>query len=43
MWDGDESETAVECIFRERSETETESDSRLSVDAVRPKSSVVLR
>lgn len=37
VWDGDERETAVECIFRERRETKTESDSRLSVDAVRPK------
>lgn len=38
MWDGDERETAVECISRERRKTETESDSRRSA---RPKSPVI--
>lgn len=44
VWDGAEGETAVECIFRERErrKTETESDSRLSVDIVRPESPVIV-
>lgn len=42
VWDGDERETAVECIFRERRETEIESDSRFSEDTVEPVSPEIL-